>query len=99
MIHVLVNKKTLEGLVLAGAFDSIDKNRAKLFDAVEAAIDFSHKVQNSKLLSQNSLFGDSEEVQISEPVLPEVKPWSELEILARERSNWILCNRSSAPKI
>ncbi len=81
----LVNKKTLEGLVLAGAFDSIDKNRAKLFDAVEAALDFSHKAQNSKLLSQNSLFGDSEEVQISEPVLPEVKPWSELEILARER--------------
>jgi DNA polymerase III subunit alpha len=81
----VVNKKTLEGLVLAGAFDSVDKNRAKLFDAVEAAIDFSHKAQNSKILSANSLFGGDEQVRITEPKLKEVKPWTELEILARER--------------
>ena len=81
----VVNKKTLEGLVLAGAFDSVDKNRAKLFDAVEAAIDFSHKAQNSKILSENSLFGGEEHAMVSEPKLPEVKPWTELEILARER--------------
>lgn len=81
----VVNKKTLEGLVLAGAFDSVDKNRAKLFDAVEAAIEFSHKAQNSKILSENSLFGGDDQVQISEPKLAEVKPWTELEILARER--------------
>lgn len=81
----VVNKKTLEGLVLAGAFDSIDKNRAKLFDAIETAIDFSHKAQNSKILSENSLFGGDEQVRISEPILNEVKPWTELEILARER--------------
>jgi DNA polymerase III subunit alpha len=81
----VVNKKTLEGLVLAGAFDSVDKNRAKLFDAVEAAIDFSHKAQNSKILSENSLFGGDEQVRITEPKLKEVKPWTELEILARER--------------
>lgn len=81
----IVNKKTLEGLVLAGAFDSIDKNRAKLFDAVETAIDFSHKAQNSKILSENSLFGGDEQVKLTEPKLPDVKPWSEAEILARER--------------
>lgn len=81
----VVNKKTLEGLVLAGAFDSVDKNRAKLFDAVEAAIDFSHKAQNSKILSANSLFGGDEQVRITEPKLKEVTPWTELEILARER--------------
>ena len=81
----VVNKKTLEGLVLAGAFDSVDKNRAKLFDAVEAAIEFSHKAQNSKILSENSLFGGDEQVRISEPKLKEVTPWTELEILARER--------------
>jgi DNA polymerase-3 subunit alpha len=81
----VVNKKTLEGLVLSGAFDSIDRNRAKLFDAVEAAIDFSHKAQNSKILSENSLFGGDDQVIISEPKLPEVKPWTELEILSRER--------------
>lgn len=81
----VVNKKTLEGLVLAGAFDSIDKNRAKLFNAIEAAIELSHKAQNSKILSENSLFGGDEVIQISEPKLPDITPWSEPEILSRER--------------
>ncbi|MFO7523871.1 MAG: DNA polymerase III subunit alpha [Ignavibacteriaceae bacterium] len=81
----IVNKKTLEGLVLAGAFDSIDKNRAKLFNAVETALDFSHKAQNSKMSSQSNLFGGDDEIQLSEPDLSEITPWSERENLARER--------------
>ncbi|MEJ2506993.1 MAG: DNA polymerase III subunit alpha, partial [Ignavibacteriaceae bacterium] len=31
----VVNKRALEGLVLAGAFDSIDKRRTTLFEAIE----------------------------------------------------------------
>lgn len=81
----IVNKKTLEGLVLAGAFDSIDKNRAKLFNAVETALDFSHKAQNSKMSSQSNLFGGDDEIHLTEPDLPEIAPWSERENLARER--------------
>ena len=34
----LANKKTIEGLIQAGAFDSLHNNRAQLFGNVEAAI-------------------------------------------------------------
>src|SRR5690606_37980484 len=44
----IVNKRTLESLVLSGAFDSISDSRAKLFHAIEDALDFGSKVQNSK---------------------------------------------------
>ncbi len=82
----IVNKRSVEGLVLAGAFDSINKNRASLFDAVEDAIEFGHKSRNSSLDAGNSLFGEIEdEVKIIEPQLPNVKPWTKEEILAKER--------------
>jgi DNA polymerase-3 subunit alpha len=81
----LVNKRALEGLVLAGAFDSIDKNRSSLFLAIELALDFGHKAQNSKLSSTNSLFGETEEISITEPKLIREKPWGEKERLKRER--------------
>ncbi|MGB5894690.1 MAG: DNA polymerase III subunit alpha, partial [Ignavibacteriaceae bacterium] len=81
----IVNKRALEGLVLAGAFDSVYKNRSTLFESVELALDFGHKIQNSKLSSGDSLFGGTEEVLISEPKLREQEPWSEKERLTRER--------------
>ncbi len=83
--HV-ATKRALEGLVLAGAFDSIDKDRAKLFAVIEEALEFGHKIQNSKLAVENSLFGGmEEEVRITEPQFKQVTPWTEREQLARER--------------
>ena len=82
----IVNKRTLESLVLAGAFDSINKYRAKLFSVVEDALDFGSKVQHSKLSVEHSLFGGlQEEVKISEPLLPNISSWGTKEKLARER--------------
>ena len=81
----IVSKRALEGLVLAGAFHSINNNRAQLFESVESALDFAHKIQNSKMLSSDSLFSESEDVQLKEPELPDVKPWSEKEYLSQER--------------
>ena len=81
----IVSKRALEGLVLAGAFYTMNKNRAQLFEAVETALDYAHKIQNSKMLSSDSLFGDAEDVQLKEPELPNTKPWTEKEFLAQER--------------
>ena len=81
----IVSKRALEGLVLAGAFYSMNKNRAQLFEVIESALDYAHKIQNSKMLSSDSLFGEAEEVQLKEPDLPNVKPWTEKEFLAQER--------------
>ncbi len=82
----IVNKRTLEGLVLAGAFDTIDSNRSKLFSAVETALEWGHKSRNSKLTTANSLFGEvEEEVKISEPNLQAVENWTSEYKLAKER--------------
>lgn len=81
----IVNKRALEGLVTAGAFDSINSNRASLFKAVETALDLGHKFQNSKLVPGESLFGEAAEIKITEPALPHAEPWGEKERLAKER--------------
>jgi DNA polymerase-3 subunit alpha len=82
----VVNKRGLEGLVYAGAFDSINKKRADLFAAVEEALSFGSRLQNSNRSVENSLFGNnSEEVRIQEPVLKSVERWSSRDTLARER--------------
>jgi DNA polymerase-3 subunit alpha len=81
----IVNKRALEGLVLAGSFDSIEKNRAKLFAAIENALEFGTKLHNAAVNSEHSLFGGIEEVKVAEPVLPNVESWSRKETLARER--------------
>jgi DNA polymerase III subunit alpha len=80
-----VNKRALEGLVIAGALDSANNNRASLFNSVELALDHAHKIQNSKLTSGDSLFGGSSEITVPEPTLIPAEPWIEKERLAKER--------------
>jgi len=80
-----VNKRALEGLVIAGAFDSANTNRASLFKSVELALDHAHKIQNSKLASGDSLFGGTSEINVKEPTLIHAEPWIEKERLAKER--------------
>lgn len=81
----IVNKRALEGLVTAGAFDSANTNRASLFNSVELALDHSHKIQNSKLTSGDSLFGETSEINVPEPSLIPAEAWIEKERLAKER--------------
>ncbi|RKY91875.1 MAG: DNA polymerase III subunit alpha, partial [Ignavibacteriae bacterium] len=81
----MVNKRTLEGLVTAGAFDSIDTKRAALFNAVEKALEFGGKMQHSVFSNGDSLFGDMGDLEITEPELKDIKSWSEKERLGKER--------------
>jgi DNA polymerase III subunit alpha len=81
----IVNKRSLEGLVLAGAFDSCGFSRAALFDTIETALDWGHKIRNSQLSATDSLFGGTEEVKISEPAVPVVNSWTPEYRLAKER--------------
>lgn len=83
-----VNKKTLEGLIQAGAFDEMDSNRAQLFDSVERAIQYSQNAKNHSTKGQSSLFEGSSSTQQQEqyPRLQSVPPWSESEKLSREKS-------------
>ncbi len=82
----IVNKRALEGLVLAGAFDKLEGSRSQFFQAIEEALAFGSKVQSSKIEQTNSLFGELDgSMDIIEPSLPEAQPWSDKELLAKER--------------
>ncbi len=81
-----VNKKTIECLIQAGAFDSLHNNRAQVFAAVERAIGYGQHVQEQLIRGQNSLFDlGGAKVQVK-PMLPQVQPWSEAEVLSREKA-------------
>jgi DNA polymerase-3 subunit alpha len=84
-----VNKKTIEGLVLSGAFDSITKNRAQLFKSVEQMITAAATAQEHEIRGQESLFGGdtrSSSVMHLEPQLPNLPMWTESEKLANEKA-------------
>ncbi|MFH0733575.1 MAG: DNA polymerase III subunit alpha [bacterium] len=80
----IVNKRGLEGLVFAGAFDSTVGSRAQNFAAVEDALDYAAKAISSKNDNMFSLFED-DELEITEPELPRIAPWDLKQKLAKER--------------
>jgi DNA polymerase-3 subunit alpha len=89
-----VNKKSLEGLALAGGFDSFEGvHRAMFFvpdqdgnTLIDRMIKYSNQTSLGNDTSQASLFGGEEEVEISEPQLPaKIEPWTALEQLSKEK--------------
>jgi len=81
-----VNKRALEGLVLAGAFDKVTGHRSQNFAAIEDALQFGSKVQNASKQQTESLFDDSDEtLEIHEPELPDLQQWDPKTRLAEER--------------
>jgi DNA polymerase III subunit alpha len=82
----LANKKTLEGLIQAGAFDSLHENRAQVFGHVESAIAYGQDMQEQIIKGQSNLF-DSGGAKISHrPALRAITDWPETEKLAREKA-------------
>ncbi|MDP2885616.1 MAG: DNA polymerase III subunit alpha [Ignavibacteria bacterium] len=82
----LVNKKTLESLIQAGAFDSLHENRAQLFECVEKAIAHGQNAQEHSGKGQSNLFETSTAKVDLRPALPAVAAWRESEILTREKA-------------
>ncbi|MDR3468378.1 MAG: DNA polymerase III subunit alpha [Xanthobacteraceae bacterium] len=77
-----INKRVLESLAAAGAFDELDSNRARVFagaDAVLAACQRSHEEQT---LGQNDMFGNLADAP--SVILPALEPWLPAERLQRE---------------
>ena len=79
----LVNKRTLEALVRAGAFDAIAADRAAAFASIELALDYAE--QAAANANQNSLFGD-DSIAEQEPPLVAAVPWSETQKLIEEKA-------------
>ncbi|HEX9325185.1 MAG TPA: DNA polymerase III subunit alpha [Reyranella sp.] len=78
----VINKRLLESLVKAGAFDSLNKNRAQTFGAVEALSRHSQATHEQRGSNQNSLFGD--DTAQRRPPLPKVPDWAPMERLQNE---------------
>jgi DNA polymerase-3 subunit alpha len=78
----VVNRRVLEALIRAGAFDSIDDHRARLFASAGIAIESAEQASQSAL--QNSLFG-GESAESLKPALIERPRWSERERLQEEK--------------
>ena len=87
------NKKTIESLALSGGFDEFsDVKRQQLFVennkgelVLETIIRYGGKFQADKAMATNSLFGDSDAVEIAKPEIPYAPEWSALEKLNKER--------------
>ncbi|MDI6774047.1 MAG: DNA polymerase III subunit alpha [Verrucomicrobiota bacterium] len=82
-----VNKKVIEAFVKSGAFDSVERNRARLFNGIDFAMARAAAVQRDRRSGQISLFDrfDIDRPPAETEALPEVKPWSESELLAGEK--------------
>ena len=87
------NKKSIESMALAGAFDSLPGVSREQFFAtndreepfIDTLIRYGTKFQADQNLSMNSLFGDDFSMQISRPDVPVAQPWTDLERLNKER--------------
>ena len=78
-----VGKRPLEMLARAGAFDQLDPNRARVFEALDALSAYSAAIHEAKSSNQVSLFGDSGS-DIPEPRLPYRDDWLPVERLGHE---------------
>ncbi|MBI5475605.1 MAG: DNA polymerase III subunit alpha [Ignavibacteriales bacterium] len=84
----LVNKKTVEGLIQSGAFDSLHPVRTQVFDAIELSIQYGQNYKEQSAKGQSSLFesGSVQKRQEHFPSLPSKAEWNESEKLSREKS-------------
>ena len=80
----MVNRRTIEALIRAGAFDALDGDRAKLLASVGIAMEYAEQAEKNAM--QVSLFDMGDGVEEHAPEYLQVKPWSEKERLMQEKT-------------
>lgn len=78
-----LNRRTFENLARAGAFDSLNPNRAQVVAAADMIISHAHLAAEERVSSQESLFGDGG-IEIENPPLPKIQDWIPIEKLGEE---------------
>ena len=78
-----VNRKAFEMMIKSGALDSLESNRAKLFESLDTVVSYYMLKQSDGSDGQGSLFS-SEESEVFIPELPEAEPWSERQVSEHE---------------
>jgi len=89
-----VNKKNLEAMAMAGAFDSFsDITRSQYFadngdgtTFIESLIKYGNRIQSEKVSSMASLFGNLQPIEVKLPVVPKVQEWPKIVALEKEKN-------------
>jgi DNA polymerase III subunit alpha len=76
-----INRMQIENLVRAGAFDTLDRNRGRLFAGAETILRRAQASTEEKTSGQIGLFGGAEPEKLR---LPEAEPWPPMEALGFE---------------
>ncbi len=77
-----MNRKQMENLITAGAFDSLNRNRAQVMEAVDLLLKHSHQRGDERSSGQTNMFGTAE--ADIRPPLPQIKMWDEILRLQHE---------------
>ncbi|NNK78261.1 MAG: DNA polymerase III subunit alpha [Litoreibacter sp.] len=78
-----VGKRPLEMLARSGAFDQLDPNRRRVFDNLDALVNYSAAIHDQRNSNQVSLFGEAGD-DLPEPRLSPVEDWLPNERLSEE---------------
>jgi DNA polymerase-3 subunit alpha len=70
--HRQINKRQLENLAKAGAFDQLEPNRARALAAIETMLRLSQSAAEEKTSNQMSIFGGPAGGKAADPPLPQV---------------------------
>jgi len=87
------NKKNIEALALAGAFDNFTELKREQYFVpvgkeetfIEVLVRYGNKYQTDKAITLNSLFGGDNSISVVRPEIPSYEPWSDIIRLEKER--------------
>ncbi|MGM0441907.1 MAG: DNA polymerase III subunit alpha [Elusimicrobiota bacterium] len=80
-----VNKRVLESLVKAGAFDFLNEGRRPLFNVIEKAISQASRAQKDKELGQTTFFEVIDDGESPEVTIEDEREWADNELLINEK--------------
>ena len=77
-----INKRVIESLAAAGAFDTLEPNRARVFAGADAILAACQRSHEAATIGQNDMFGGAADAPTI--MLPQVEPWLPADRLRRE---------------
>ncbi|MEN9682306.1 MAG: hypothetical protein RLZZ427_57 [Pseudomonadota bacterium] len=82
-----MNRRQLEGLAGAGAFDGLDSNRARVLASADMLLAVADEAERTRNSGQHGLFGGDDHAAPALRMV-EAEPWSRAEQMTRERENF-----------
>ncbi len=78
-----INKRAMESLTKAGAFDSLNPNRSQIFTSIDLILAEANRSAEDRVSAQTSLFGGDQGSDVA-MVLPETDDWLPMDRLSFE---------------